>query len=768
MEFLTYRAVRLAIGMLIFVAAIFVVRVIRTLDGKTTGTLQYIDRTVSDFYAEQQARKSDHLRVVDLDLPLMHRDLTIKQACAQLLDSLMKFQARAVVVDLFFDPALDTTGQARLLQVAKNYPNTVFGFYFRRDTGAELVGLLKRFGRHAVPYLPDIRKKVQSWPDYHLQSLEPVIDGLAETSRRMGFLDFFPENNGRIQFYPLFHRLAGVDSVFAGLSTQALRLWIETEGGDDDLPRWTLLDYLTYLGFASVDWENNYRLKIHRISASLRPDATWKDIQDRQIDAVTLAGKMVMIVNSPTDKDTPLDDPGYPMWGYHVSVISQLLDQRAGQSTDWVVWPFLIALYAGWVYVRLWPFKTNNRIGRRRNWIWFGAAVVVYLLPLVLSGQNFIRNSPISVALLLGIALLTFEAIERRLLRLPEIKFEDLHLVLDETTSGAARVSIQQAPVRLGKHAFYDLPVDKSKAWRTYQRARYIEALPEMRLLGESLYDFLMAAEIGNVLQASLDYAERENKILRLRFRSESAAYDGLPFELLRNTVKDYGYLGLHRHLSIVRDLSADHSRELQWTLPIRLLVLMASPIGNGYGPLNVQSEKDKIIKSTRLLQRKGWLRLQVIDHITRSRLESLPPSSFDIIHFVGHGTVDQASQSNCLVFEGSAGEPDLVDAERLGQRLRQIGPRLILLNACATGEGIEKGAFINIGRELQRTTGAAVIAQQYSISDLGGIVLSDAFYKTFAETLSPELALNRARQIIAGAGDTLPSDWASPVYFIR
>ncbi|MCI0696860.1 CHAT domain-containing protein [candidate division KSB1 bacterium] len=120
------------------------------------------------------------------------------------------------------------------------------------------------------------------------------------------------------------------------------------------------------------------------------------------------------------------------------------------------------------------------------------------------------------------------------------------------------------------------------------------------------------------------------------------------------------------------------------------------------------------------------------------------------------------------MVFEGSGGEPDLVDAERLGQRLRQIGPRLILLNACATGEGIEKGAFINIGRELQRTTGAAVIAQQYSISDLGGILLSDAFYKTFAETLSPELALNRARQIIAGIGDTLPSDWASPVYFIR
>ncbi|MGH7455853.1 MAG: hypothetical protein ACRENG_31140, partial [bacterium] len=86
MEFLTYRFVRLAISALIFVAAIFTVRVIRTLDWKTVEILQYVDRTVSDFYAEQQARKFDHLRVVDLNLPLAHRNPTIKQACAQLID----------------------------------------------------------------------------------------------------------------------------------------------------------------------------------------------------------------------------------------------------------------------------------------------------------------------------------------------------------------------------------------------------------------------------------------------------------------------------------------------------------------------------------------------------------------------------------------------------------------------------------------------------------------------------------------------------------
>ncbi len=769
MEFMTYRLVRLAMSAVIFLLAFFMVLAIRAIDLKATGILQYTDRALSHFYADRKARKSADLRIVDLKLTLADNDPTIKQACAQLIDSLRQYRARAIAVDLFFDPYVDTTGQAQLLEAANRCPNGVFGFIFRREADGRLVGKLQQLDRHDVSYSPATKATVQNWPDYNLQDIELPIHSLAPAASRMGFVEVFPERDGRIQFYPLFHRLAGVDSVFAGLSTQAFHLWIESHENPGRPRNWRLEDYFAYFdGYGIERDRDGRRLKIHRIPAPIQPDFTWQHVRDRQAGAAQFADKLVLIVNSPTETEGPLDEAGYPMWGYHASVISQMLDHSARQSTDWIVWPLLIALYAGWVYVKLWPSPITNQISQRRGWVWPGMAVFLAALPLLLPGQNFIGNSPVSAALLMGMALSIFEAVEHRLLRPPKINFEELHLVLDETASGAVQMSIQQAPVRLGKRAVYDLSAEKAKAWRGHQRARYIQELPEMRRLGESLYDFLMAGEVGNVLQASLDYAERENKILRLCFRSESAAYDGLPFELLRNTAKDYGYLGLHSHLSIVRDLTADPSAEMEWRLPIRLLVLMASPVGNGYGPLDVQAEKNKIIKSTRMLQRKGWLRLQVIDHITRPQLERLLPNSFDIIHFVGHGTIDEASQSNCLVFEGSAGEPDLVDAERLGQRLRQIGPRLILLNACATGEGIEKGAFVNVGRELQRTTGAAVIAQQYSISDLGGILLSDAFYKTFAGTLSPELALNRARQIIAGAGDTLPSDWASPVYFIR
>jgi hypothetical protein len=92
----------------------------------------------------------------------------------------------------------------------------------------------------------------------------------------------------------------------------------------------------------------------------------------------------------------------------------------------------------------------------------------------------------------------------------------------------------------------------------------------------------------------------------------------------------------------------------------------------------------------------------------------------------------------------------------------------LILLNACETGTGMAGDVFINIARELQRTTNAVVIAQQYLISDTSGIVFSEAFYKTFAKTLSPEYALIQARKFVASMRNTVASDWVSPVYFIK
>ena len=770
-EFIQYRVTRLALAAIIFVVAIALVRLIRELDQKTLGTLQYLDSVVRNAYSHRAARLSPRLRVLDLNLTLDDRDPNLKQACASALDSLFAYGARAVVADMFFDPFIDTTGRALLLQAAQRHSQVAFAFKFSSKMEPALVAKLKVLSSHAVSYSVDLVGLVRNWPDRSSLGIELPAAGLAESAHLMGFAEVFPERDGSVQFYPLFQRLAGVDSVFAGLSVQAYRLWRQDQNEIEPLATWNLSDYLCHLESDGIFPDSDGRIRIHKIASPLQPSFTWRDIRDNHIEPAAVRDKLILIVNTLTETDDILTEHGFPQWGYHASVISQLFSHDGTDGAmNWLIWYLLAVLYGAWIWLRLWPSEINNHIVRHSTIFWAGALLLIYGLPFVLPVSMFVYHSPVSVGLFLSLILLTFEIVNRRVVALTRTDFADMHVVLDETAGGVVRLTIQQAPIRLGRSAIHELPSDSTEAWRNYQRLAYFEESdrPAMRLLGEQLFEFVMAGEVGNLLEASLENTTHADKMLRLKIRNEASNFDTLPFELLRDSGKDLGFFALNTHVSIVRDLTADPNRELTWELPIRLLIILASPKGFEYSPLDLEAEKRKIQDSARLLRRKGWLKTTILERASAKALEGLPHPRYDIIHFVGHGIISQESQSNCLVLEDANRAPELVNAELMGQKLRQYTPKLILLNACKTAEGTEHGVFLNIAHELQRATGAVVIAHQFAISDYGGIVFSDAFYKAFAETLSAELAVSRARQRIAGTTDTLPSDWASPVYFIQ
>lgn len=776
MEILTYRITRVFLSALILVLAYFTVIIIRNVDLQTTGSLQYVDRAFSQVYPTPALKKASNLLVVDLDMKLhsiaetdtgkKKNRVTIRQACASLIDSLISYHARGIAVDIFFDPYIDTTGSENILHIANN-PNTVFAFKFRKEENDTLAAIFKEIGRHTVPYSREEYTLVQSWPDYNLRGIELPIHGLAETASLMGFADIFTERDGSIVYYPLFHRMAGVDSIFAGLATQVFRLKFQSMFDGFGKDKWHLQHYYSALvASPAVEMDKFGRMRIQRIKSIERADFMWQEIQNGYIEHEKFRDKFILIINSPTEAAGPLDAK-YPMWGYHVSAITQLIEP-ARQNIDYIAFPLLIFIYGIWVYARLWPSPRTHFLIEKGRLFWIGVIVLIYSFPLLIAAPNLIRNSPLSAALFIGISLFLFEIVERNLLKISTIEFADLHFVIDEPKLGIARVSIQNAPAHLGTRAHFGLPEKKAEEWQSYKRMPYIEDSPNMRRTGESLYEFVMANELGSIFEQSLGIAANERKILRLRIRNESTSFADLPFEILRNSTKNFGYLGLHGNISIIRDLTADPDNKIEWSLPLRMLVLIASPSSGGFKPLNVKSEIKKIRKSTYLLKRKGWLRLNILENTTHSQLEKLPEDSFDIVHFIGHGTIDSATQSNCLVLEGPDGKADEVQAEYFGQRLRHIGPKLILLNACETGTGMKGDVFINIARELQRTTNAVVVAQQYLVSDTGGIVFSEAFYKSFAKTLSPEYALVQARKFVASMRNTLPSDWVSPVFFIK
>ncbi len=772
-RFLTYRYTRLGLSVLLFVLAVAAAFLMLEADRATTETLFRLNQKWSDGYPEREGEPAQELRVIDLGLERNDQTTTIKQKCAEVLDSLRSHNARAIAVDIYFEGLpYDTTGRDALLKAARQCTNAVFA-YKLTDRPEKPAALLTR---HTLPYSQTQNEKVQKWAarkGHELYGVKMPLVGLAEAAAHAGFLDLFEEEDGHCRFYPLFRRLNDDDALLVSLAAQAYWVWFNSQEGNAAFLQDSLDEVLNIFEQSEPALRPEGGIKTRRIPSSQLQPVRLEEIEaeGKSYADFDFTGKLVLIVNSPTEEEEACNE-SYAGWRYHAAAISQLLEPKAGLYA--LSWLLLFAGYMAWVGVRLWPSEFARKRRAWWKWTWLGLFAAFIMLPLVLRAPSMLSDAPVWSMLILGIALSLFELVERKLLRLPAIVFRDLQLVYEDAANGSLQVSVVEAPVQIGKRSRFELPLAEAKHWQDYAPPSYLTDAAVMRSEGEALYRFLMAGEVGNLFTASLEQVIHENQtgktrvMLRLKARNQSKKFSSLPFEILRNTEKNYGYLARHDYVSLVRDLTADPERKLQWQPPLRLLVLTASPNEYGYSTLDIAAEKNKIMHSTRLLRRKGWLRIQTLERVTPARLEKLAPGRFDLIHFVGHGTINAKTQSNCLVLEEAGHHAALADADYLGQLLRRFSPQLVFLNACKTGEGAEQGVFINLARELERTTGATVIAHQYQISDYGGIVFGETFYRVFAETLSPEFALNRARQEVAATSDTLAGDWASPVYFAQ
>jgi hypothetical protein len=772
-KFLTYRYTRLGLSVLLFVLAVTAAALFREADHATTKMLFLLNQKWSDAYPEREGEPASDLRVIDLGLERNDRTTTIKQKCAEVLDSLSNHGAAAIAVDIYFEGLpYDTSGRGALLKNARQCQNAVFAYKFtnRPEKPSALLA------RHALPYSQNQNEEVQNWRSpagRELYGVQMPLAGLAEAAAHAGYSDLFEEESGYCRFYPLLRRLNDDGALFVSLAAQVWRVWLDSQQGHEALLQDSLEHVLDAFARSGLAWRPDGSIKMRRIAHSRLQPVRLQEIEEmgKGYAHFDFTGKLVLIVNSPTEEEEACNET-YAGWRIHAAAISQLLEPQAGLYA--LSWFFLFAGYMAWVGVRLWPSEFARQHGAWRKWARLGLFAVLITLPYVLRAPSMLSDAPVWSLAIFGLALLLFEWAEQRLLKLPAIVFRDLELVYEDAANGGLQVSAVQAPVQIGKRSRFELRLVEAKPWENYKLPNYLTEAAAMRLQGEALYQFLLAGEVGNLFTASLEQVVHENKfgkarvMLRVKARNQSQKFSGLPFEILRNKEKNYGYLARHEYVSLVRDLTADPGRALQWQPPLRLLVLTASPKEYGFGKLDLAAEKNKIVQSTRLLRRKGWLRLHTLDHVTPGRLEKMRAGRFDLIHFVGHGTIAAQTQSNCLVLEDAEHHAALADADYLGQLLRRFSPQLVFLNACKTGEGAEEGVFINMARELERTTGAVVIAHQYQISDYGGVVFGETFYRVFAETLSPEFALNRARQELSATRDALASDWASPVYFVQ
>ncbi len=304
-----------------------------------------------------------------------------------------------------------------------------------------------------------------------------------------------------------------------------------------------------------------------------------------------------------------------------------------------------------------------------------------------------------------------------------------------------ARRPIEEAGARLF-HALFAGPV----------RDRLLESLirePKGRDRGVRI-------ELRLDLGASDLGADRSGLALRLH---------RLPWELLYRPGAT-GFLALDPHTPVVRLLEGEGGVEPS---PARSLhVLAVAPEPAGLPPLDLAAERRRL-----QAEAPSWWRGVRVSHVEPPTLEALVEACREeevhVLHFMGHGTFDEASGAGALVFEDEHGRPDPVGGPRLARQLARFVPplRFVFLNACRTAAAAPGAPFSGVATALSEVGVPAILAMQYPVSDRAAIELSRTVYRELARGRPVEAAVAEGRLAIDRTLRGSP-EWATPVLFLR
>ncbi|HBL26665.1 MAG TPA: hypothetical protein DD490_07510 [Acidobacteria bacterium] len=347
--------------------------------------------------------------------------------------------------------------------------------------------------------------------------------------------------------------------------------------------------------------------------------------------------------------------------------------------------------------------------------------------------------------------------------------------------AGGLTVRVLASPAGEGEAPFR-LPAASAEWLRTRAdlcRGRHLSVdqgapgTPAPRQVGEALFRTLFAGQVGLLFAESRGTLspQGEGLRLRLRFRLDPAdprltLLHGLPWELLCEP-ETRDFLALSRRTPVVRSLDVPRAvPPLPPPSELRLLVAMADAPGH---PLDLQRER-------RLLE-KAWAGVPGIEILDLARTgiaalrETLLAAPVHVLHLMGHGEIDPATQAGTLVFTGPEGSPLAVTGETLAHLLKDFPAlRLVFLNACDTGRvaaGPETDPFSGVATALVLGGIPAVVAMQLPVADTAAIAFSRTVYERLALGDPLDAAVTEGRQAIhALYPDT--AEWAIPILFTR
>jgi len=290
---------------------------------------------------------------------------------------------------------------------------------------------------------------------------------------------------------------------------------------------------------------------------------------------------------------------------------------------------------------------------------------------------------------------------------------------------------------------------------------------------GADLFDALIAGGVRDAYERGSGGARRRGEGLRLRLvlDPEQASLLACPWELLFDR-RRRRFLAHDLETPIVRQLETGVPSEPRLDPvdpPLRLLLASAEPTNaSSVGAAEEIQRLSEALKTHPTLAPTS-----LVDATYSSLRRALREVSPHIVHYIGHGEIDETTNTGQLLLCDEQGEMDPVSGAELANHLSGAPElRLVVLNGCDTAvlprrRGVD--AFSSTAGALILEGLPAVVAMQFPISNAAAVLFAQGFYEALAAGDPVEAALVEGRHaILANDRQSGGFEWVTPVLYLR
>jgi len=682
---------------------------------------------------------------------------------ARLIEKVANAGAKVIGLDMVFAENRDSASDDSLAKIANQYSQKlVFAFEFVKNQTSANESALHRHNLTAT--LP---RPPESWENFFTaEGVELPLDSLlADSSIGLGHVTYYKEYDNVIRRFPMVIKYRHEGFYFyPALALEMVKGYL---GASYEIPEGGKQLILRKKSGAplAVPLDEDGAVLINLIP---NPEKIFKPYLRATLPehfGDNFEGAIVLIVNSAPAKELTSETPlleDYPMWAFHASLISQILEQSfiRYDPKDTVLWSEIFILLCMIWLVEI-EYRLNPR--KRKPWIVMLSMNLLFLFFTFLMLCLGLRLLVILSLLMLNATYVVMRTHFKTLVTMPS--YLDIELLVSKAENEKYPVTVTRSPMGGGSGSFEAF----------LKEPRFREALEKIRsrnvtkhdlaYVGSKLFQALFPEKVQRIYDRCRGEAEKEKKNLRLQLCLAADELANLPWELLQDAELREGFLALSKRvpLSITRRYQvAGNPNSSKLRLPLKILVMISSPIE--LPGLKVDIERSEIKKALRDLI---WLRdidIEFTEKATPEELEKHLNDGIHVFHYIGHSAFNAQTQEGMLALETEDDRLNWVEAERVAILLQKTEVQMVILNSCDSAKAAEVDAFAGVSQKLINAGIPAVIAMQFPIADASAILFSKAFYKSFVLHFSIDKAVADARRAIMANAGVWEIDWATPV----